>query len=98
MRQHPARVTSCTAGRPTTILRRTRTPRQTADPWSVRGAKGLLCVVPLGPGRCHAPHTHAPGGRTAIKGHWLAACTVVAHATAHCAMTLVTPSPRHACL
>jgi hypothetical protein len=83
----PARATSCTAGRPATVPRRTRMPRQTSDPWSVRGAKGLLCVVLLGPGRRHALHSHTPGGRTAFghwlaapptKRHWLAACTVFA--------------------
>jgi hypothetical protein len=48
------------------------------DPWSVHCAKGLLCVVPLGPGRSHAPHPHAPDGRTAI-GHWLAAPPIKRH-------------------
>jgi hypothetical protein len=87
MRRHPVRATLCTAGQPATLPRRTCTPRQTGDPWSVHGAKGLLCVVLLGPGRCHAPHSHAPGGRIAFghwlaapptERHWLAACTVFA--------------------
>jgi hypothetical protein len=82
-RRHPARATSCTVVGLPFVPHRTRTPRMTGDPWSVRGAKGLLCMVLLGPGWRHAPHSHVLGSRTAL-GHWLAASPTERHWLAAC--------------
>jgi hypothetical protein len=89
----------------TTVRRRTRTPRQTGDHWSVRGAEALLCVVLWAPDSRHALRLHASVGPAAF-GHWPVAppagrhwssplAPPLPHAATHCATTLVIPSPRH---
>jgi hypothetical protein len=57
---HPARATSSTAGRPTTVPRRTRTPRQACARWVERRVLVPLHDACGSPGRCHVMLAHQP--------------------------------------
>jgi hypothetical protein len=59
--QRAASATSPRCSRPAaSACRRTRTPRQVGDCWSVRVPRCSCAWYVWAPGRRHAPHPHAP--------------------------------------